>query len=364
MIKFLDLHRQYMLIKDELDTKIEYIHKNSSYINGDFVSEFEKNFASYLDCEYCIGVGNGTDALEIAIKSLDISPGSNIIVPANSFIASAEAVSNNGLEVNFCDVDPRECVITLENIKSVINKKTKAIIYVSLYGYANYLDEIKDYCNENNIYLIEDCAQSHGSEYKGKKVGSWGDISAFSFYPGKTLGAFGDGGAIITSNKKLAKSARMIANHGRVKKYDHEFVGRNSRLDTIQSAVLLTKLNYLDDEIQKRQECAYYYEENIVDDILKPIFNDHLYQSFHLYVIQVNNRDIFQKELKSRGIPSGIHYPISLPELKAYANHGNFPTATLLSNKVLSLPIGSHLSEDDLKNITTSVNEVFKKYHN
>jgi dTDP-4-amino-4,6-dideoxygalactose transaminase len=363
MIKFLDLHKQYKQIKNELNVKMEHIHKNSSYINGKFVSEFEESFSSYLDCKHCIGVGNGTDALEIAIKSLDIKPGNNIIVPANSFIASAEAVSNNDLEVNFCDVDPREHIITIENIKSVVNKKTKAIIYVSLYGYANYLDEIKEYCNKHNIYLIEDCAQSHGSIYKDRKVGSWGDISAFSFYPGKTLGAFGDGGAIITNDDKLAKSSRMIANHGRVNKYDHEFVGRNSRLDTIQSAVLLTKLNYLDHEINKRQECARHFEKNLANDIPKPIFNDHLYQSFHLYVIQVNNRDIVQQELKQRGIPTGVHYPISLPNLKAYANHGTFPISTSLSKKVLSLPIGSHLSAEDLENISTSVNEVFKKYN-
>ena len=295
---------------------------------------------------------------------MDLPKSSEIIVPANSFIASAEAVTRVGHRVVFCDCD-ENYTISIKSLKEKITPKTKAIIAVHLYGHSCDMDRILKIAKEYNLKVIEDCAQAHGAEYKGKKVGGFGDIGTFSFYPGKNLGAYGDGGAIVTNNENLAKKCKMIANHGRIEKYNHEFEGRNSRLDGLQAAILSVKLKYLDNWINIRIKIADYYLKNLKDinDIILPKREKWAKQVYHLFVIRTKERDKLQKYLKENGIQTGIHYPISLPKLKAYKylnqDKENF-FANMVDSELLSLPIGEHLSEDDLKKVVNAIKGFFK----
>lgn len=364
MVKFLDLFAQYKTIKTEIDEAIQGVITNSAFIGGETVKNFEQVFAEYCEAEFCIGVGNGTDALEIAIEALNLPQGSEIIVPANSFIASSEAVTRLGHKVVFADCDSDSYVISIEDVQKRITEKTKAIIAVHLYGHPCDMDALKTLADEHGLYIIEDCAQSHGAEYKGKRVGSIGDIAAFSFYPGKNLGAYGDGGAITTNNADLAKKSRMIANHGRIAKYDHEFEGRNSRLDGLQAAILSVKLKHLSEWTEKRIAVADYYLANLkgIQKITLPVRQNWAKQVFHLFVIRAEKRDALAKFLADKGIQTGVHYPISLPKLKAYS-YTNQANEDLFANKydsnLLSLPIGEHLSEQDLAQVVVAIKEFF-----
>jgi dTDP-4-amino-4,6-dideoxygalactose transaminase len=364
MVKFLDLKAQYQSIKLEVDQVIQEVIESSAFIGGKYVSQFEESFSKYVEAAYCVGVGNGTDALEIAIEALNMPIGSEIIVPANSFISSSEAVTRSGHRVIFADIDTDSYVISIEDVRKRITPNTKAIMPVHLYGHSCDMDELALIAKEHNLYIIEDCAQAHGSEYKGKKVGGIGDIATFSFYPGKNLGAYGDGGAITTNNSELATQCRKIANHGRVAKYDHNFEGRNSRLDGLQAAVLNIKLKYLNGWIEKRIQIAnqYLLELNGVGDIILPIKQSWTSQAYHLFVIRTNKRDELQSYLSEKNIQTGIHYPILLPKLKAYnytkqANEQVFTNS--LNNSLLSLPMGEHLSLDDIITVTSTIKEFF-----
>ena len=365
MVKFLDLKSQYDSIKDEIDEAIKNVISETAFIGGKYVEQFEKEFAEYQDAKYCQGVANGTDALEIVIEALDLPKGSEIIVPANSFIASSESVTRSGHKVVFCDCDESNYTISIPSLKSKITPNTKAIVAVHLYGHPCDMDEIMTIAKEHNLKVIEDCAQSHGAEYKGKRVGAIGDAGTFSFYPGKNLGAYGDGGAIVTNSEELAKKCKMIANHGRIEKYNHEFEGRNSRLDGLQAAILSVKLKHLDKWTDARIKVADYYLENLkdVDGIVLPKREDWAKQVYHLFVVRTEKRDELQQYLKDNGIQSGIHYPISLPKLKAYDYTGQASEDFFANNsdsELLSLPIGNHLSVDDLNKIT----EIIKKFNN
>ena len=365
MVKFLNLKSQYDSIKLEIDDAIKGVIENSAFIGGENVNQFENNFCNYTEVEHCIGVGNGTDALEISIEALNMPIGSEIIVPANSFISSSEAVTRSGHKVVFADVDRESYVISIEDIKKRITAKTKAIIAVHLYGHPCDMDELDKIAKEYNLYIIEDCAQAHGAEYKGKKVGGIGDIAAFSFYPGKNLGAYGDGGAITTNNLKLASQSRKIANHGRTAKYDHDFEGRNSRLDSLQAAILNVKLKHLDSWVNKRIKVAdkYLLELKGVEDIVLPIKQKSVKQAYHLFVIRTSKRDELKSYLAERDIQTGIHYPISLPKLKAYqyaeqANDHMFANSS--DTSLLSLPIGEHLTDKDIMSVIMAVKSFFK----
>jgi dTDP-4-amino-4,6-dideoxygalactose transaminase len=360
MIKFLDLHKQYLSIKSEIDSVIALVISESAFIGGKYVKKFEESFAEYQQAKYCVGVGNGTDALEIAIEALNFPKGSEIIVPANSFIASAEAVTRMGHNVVFCDCNEDNYTISIPSIKTKLTDNTKAIIAVHLYGHSCDMDEILNIAKEYNLKIIEDCAQSHGSEYKGKKNGAIGDVGTFSFYPGKNLGAYGDGGAIVTNDKNLAKKCRMIANHGRTEKYNHEFEGRNSRLDSLQAAILSVKLNYLDTWTEARINIANSYLENLknINGIILPKRENWAKQVYHLFVIRTKKRDELQNFLNENGVSSGVHYPISLPELKAYSyinQDCDINFSKNISKDILSLPIGEHLSSEDVDNVVKNI---------
>ena len=362
MIKFLDLKSQYEGIKNEIDEAIKGVIYETAFIGGKYIDKFEEEFAKYQKTKYCIGVGNGTDALEIAIQSLDLPKGSEIIVPANSFISSSESITRSGHKVVFCDCDKDNYTISVQSMNSKITKNTKAVIAVHLYGHPCAMDEILSIAKENNLKVIEDCAQAHGAEYKNKRVGGLGDIGAFSFYPAKNLGAYGDAGAIVTNDQILAKKCKMIANHGRLEKYNHEFEGRNSRLDGLQAAILSVKLRHLDKWTNARIKIANYYLKNLKDalEIILPKREEWAKNVYHLFVIRTENRDELQKHLRKNNIITSIHYPISLAKLKAYdyLNQGNESFfANSNDTKILSLPIGDHLNENDLEYIVQKIKE-------
>ena len=351
-VKFLDLSYQYKLIQNEIDESIKSTILDSAFIGGEKVKEFENSFANYQECDYCIGVANGTDALEISIEAFNFPKGSEIIVPANSFIASSEAVSRNGHKVVFADVEEDTYTLKAENLEKYITPKTKAIIAVHLYGHPCDMDKLLNISNKYKLKIIEDCAQAHGAIYKGKKVGSIGDVATFSFYPGKNLGAYGDGGAILTNQKEIAKKCKMISNHGRIEKYNHEFEGRNSRLDGLQAGILSVKLMHLESWLAKRRSLAKKYIENLKNkSLVLPYPKGDILHSYHLFVIRSNHRDELKKFLESNNIQVGIHYPISLPKLNAYKYLGNksdLKISNSIDTKVLSLPMGEHLSEKEV----------------
>lgn len=365
MIKFLDLNKQYRSIKNEIDHVIADVIENSSFVAGPYLGQFEKAFAEFQKADFCVGVGNGTDAIEIALESLELPEQSEVIVPANSFIASSEAVTRSNLKVVFCDCDPETYLLDIDDLKNRITDKTSAIVCVHLYGNPCPMDELLEISKQHDLKLIEDSAQAHGAEYKGQRIGAIGDIGTFSFYPGKNLGAYGDGGAIVTNSKELADRCRMIANHGRVDKYIHEFEGRNSRLDGLQAAILNVKLQSLDSWIEKRNNVAKAYLAGLSDikGLVCPDVKRDNRHAFHLFVVQTDRRDELRKFLGDLGIQTGVHYPISLTELPAYAylkSDSSPKVASRMSNTLLSLPIGEHLDDEDIVSVVRSVQTFFR----
>ena len=365
MIKFLDLQQQYATIQHDIDAAISKVIHDAAFVGGKYVSQFEEEFAAYQRARYCIGVGNGTDALEIAIEALEFPLQSEILVPANSFIASAEAVTRTGHTVVFCDCDPHTYTISLNDVTRKISSKTKAIIAVHLYGHPADMEALLTIAREHRLKVIEDCAQAHGAEYKGQRVGTLGDVGTFSFYPGKNLGAYGDAGAIITNDEAFARTCRMIANHGRVVKYHHAFEGRNSRLDGLQAAILSAKLPYLDGWLASRRAVAQHYCKMLqdLDEIILPQEASWARHVYHLFVVRSRHRDRLQAYLKHHQIQTGIHYPIALPKLPAY-HYLNQAEESMLANtfdsQVLSLPMGEHVSGQDVEYVAERIRDFSK----
>lgn len=361
MIRFLDLASQYEGLKPEMDQAIASTLKRATFVGGEPLSTFEREFAAYVGAPHCVGVGNGTDALEIALRCLDARSGGEVIVPANSFIGSAEAVTNAGLRVRFCDVDSTYNLDT-EELERIVSNRTVAIMAVHLYGQPADLSRILEIAAKWQIDVVEDCAQAHGATWRGAHVGTQGRIAGFSFYPGKNLGAYGDGGAIVTADPQLARKARMWANHGRLTKYDHEFEGRNSRLDSIQARVLSVKLPHLSNWVYRRREIADIYRAGLegVGDIRlqRPLQDGE--SAHHLFPIRTRSRDGLREFLMDEGIETGVHYPSALPDLPAFSDGGErAPRATAFASELLSLPIGDHLRGKDAEVVVSAVKRFF-----
>lgn len=366
MIRFLDLYSQYLSIRAEIDAAIASTIRDSAYIGGPALREFEEAFARYQQAEHCVGVANGTDAIEIALEALDLPRGSEVIVPANSFISSAEAVTRTGHRVVFADVDTTTYTLDLSDVRRRISPRTRAIVAVHLYGHPCDMDGLAVLAKEHGLRILEDCAQAHGAEYKGRRVGAIGDIGTFSFYPGKDLGAYGDGGAIVTNDEHLARRCRMIANHGRIDKYNHLFEGRNSRLDGLQAAILNVKLKHLDGWIEKRNSIARLYIDGFsgLCDVVPPVVRSDVRHAFHLFVIRSVHRQALADFLAASGIQTGIHYPIALPKLSAYRYLGQSEepmNANRMDDQVLSLPMGEHLTDRDATMVVETTRKFFKK---
>jgi dTDP-4-amino-4,6-dideoxygalactose transaminase len=366
-IPLVDLNAQYASIKNEIDSAIADVISKSAFIGGPYVRSFEEAFAKFCGVKHCVGVGNGTDALFISLKTLGVGTGDEVITVANSFIATAEAITMTGARVVFVDIDPKTYNIDVTKIEEKITSKTKAVIPVHLYGQPADMDPIIALAKKYDLKVVEDAAQAHGAEYKGRRVGSIGDMACFSFYPGKNLGAYGDAGAIVTNDEDLAVKARMFANHGRIGKYDHEIEGINSRLDGLQAAILAVKLKYLEDWTEKRRKNAYLYNEYLKDTSLITPYEMHEVRAvYHLYVVRTLNgsRQELQNSLKSNGIATGIHYPIALPNLLAYSymchKKSDFPEATKASKKIISMPMYPELKAEDIAFITKEMKAFYK----
>ncbi|HAQ39049.1 MAG TPA: erythromycin biosynthesis sensory transduction protein eryC1 [Bacteroidetes bacterium] len=364
IIPFLDLKAQYISIKHEIDNAVLYVIENSVFIKSQQVKDFEKEFARLHNVKHCIGVGNGTDAITISLKALGIKQGDEVIVPANSFIATSEAVTSAGGKVVFVDNNPETYTIDIAKIEESITSKTKFIIPVHLYGQPAKMDAIIEIASKYGLKIIEDSAQAHLAEFNGsngwQKVGNFGDMATFSFYPGKNLGAYGDAGAILTNDDELARIARMYADHGRISKYDHEFEGFNSRLDGIQAAVLNVKLKYIQDWTENRREIASIFLNEMKNEAIDlPKVPSNVKPVWHLFVLRSKKREYILKQLESKGIQTGIHYPIALPNLKAYyylKGNGKFPIANQYQNQIFSIPIFPELSENQVNYIIDTIN--------
>ncbi len=363
-IPLLDLKKQYLSIKKEIDQAIKRVLNSTQFILGENVQKFEKEFSKFCGTKYAIGVGNGTDALYLSLRALNISKGDEVIVPVNTFIATAEAITLNGAKPVFVDIDLNTFNIDPEKIEKAITKKTKAIIPVHLFGQPADMSPILKIARKYRLYVIEDCAQAHRAKYKNKKIGSIGDVACFSFFPGKNLGAYGDAGIVITNNKKLAQKIHMLRNHGREKKYIHRMEGINSRLDEIQAAILRVKLKHLNKWNKARQKNAKIYDKLFrnMNDIITPRIIKNTQSVYYFYTICVKNRKKIQKKLKEKGVSTGIHYPVPLHLQPAYKylghKRGDFPKAEKQSNEILSLPIYPELAEKQIKFIVN----IIKKY--
>ena len=364
MIPFVDLSAQYHSIKREIDDAIAGCIAETNFIKGKTVSAFESEFASYLGTKYCVGCGNGTDALEIIMIALGIGAGDEVIVPALTWISTAEAVTNVGAEPVFVDVDLMTYTIDHTRIEEKVTSRTKAIIPVHLYGNPADMNEISVIARKFNLHIIEDCAQAHGAEYYGKKVGTLGIASAFSFFPSKNLGAYGDGGAIVTNDKEIGELVRKISNHGQLnEKHRHFMIGRNSRLDSIQASILSVKLKYLDKWNLERQKVASYYQSAIDDKngFILPFHEENKKHVYHLFVLRCSERDRLIKLLDDKKISWGIHYPNALPftDPYRYKKHRpeDFINSSKIINEIISIPIYPEISLEQLNVICSQLNK-------
>lgn len=364
MIPLVDLKAQHDSIKNELDEAIDKVISNSEFIAGNEVETFEKNFAKFCDKKHCIGVSNGSTALYVILKTLGIGQGDEIIIPVNTFVATASAVTLCGGKPVFVDVNGNDFLINVDLIEEKITNKTKAIIPVHLYGGVCDMDKISEIAQKYKLHIVEDCAQAHGAKYKGKKVPVKG-IGTFSFFPAKILGAMGDAGGIVLDDESLAKDCRKFINHGRLEKYLHDSEGFNFRLGGIQSAVLNVKLKYIEDWILKRRKLAIDYSEALKNNV--GFFNNSKdsWNSHYMYVILSDRRDELMEFLSENGIGTGIHYPVPLHLQPVFSklghSKGDFPVAEKLVKKILSIPLYPELDFEDQKRIIELIRNFFEK---
>ena len=369
-VPFLDLKIQYKSIKNEIDPAIQSIIDNTAFILGKSVSDFESAFASDHNVKHCVGVSSGTDGNHLALWGLGIKNGDEVIMPANTFIATAWGATLCGATPVFVDCDSESYNIDPTKVEAAITKNTKAIVAVHLYGQSADLDPLRDIANKYKIFLVEDCAQAHFAEYKGKRVGGLSDAASFSFYPGKNLGAYGEGGAVTTNDDELAKKIKMLRDHGAVQKYNHEIVGHNYRMEGIQGAVLGIKLKHLDKWTEGRRKVAAMYNSLLkdVEQIKLPLELEYAKHVYHLFVIQIKSgvsqqRDSLAKYLNERGVSTGLHYPIPLHIQPCFSElkykKGDFPITEKLAESGLSLPMYPELSEEQIKYVCDCVRDFF-----
>jgi dTDP-4-amino-4,6-dideoxygalactose transaminase len=360
-VPFVDLKAQYQSIKPEIDGAIAQVIEKTAFIGGSFVNDFESGFAAAYGIKHVIGCGNGTDSLYILMKMMGIGSGDEVITVANSWISSSETISQTGARPVFVDAEAEYYSMDENLLEKKITPKTKAVIAVHLQGQMCNIEVIKEICGRHKIFLIEDCAQSHFSEYKGKRAGFFGVAGSISFYPGKNLGAYGDAGCIITNDDALAEKCRMYAHHGALKKHQHQIEGINSRLDGLQAAILSAKLPHLASWTEKRIQNAALYNKWLagIPGIILPKQRPNTKHTWHLYVIRSKNRQKLADYLTEKGIETSVHYPTALPNLPAYQYLGyrptDFPVATELQDQILSLPMYPELTEEMIKYIADSI---------
>jgi dTDP-4-amino-4,6-dideoxygalactose transaminase len=366
-VPFLDLTSQFESIREEIMDAIDQVFVSGQFVGGEWVERFEEQFARFVGSTYAIGVGSGTAALELALKAAQIGAGDEVILPANSFFATAEAVSNVGARPVFADVNPRTFHLDVASLERLITARTRAIIPVHLYGWSMDMTALQNLADRHRLTIIEDAAQAHGTERDGIPVGGSGRLTCFSFYPGKNLGAYGDGGVVTCNDEVHAERLRLLRDHGSPAKYVHVIVGTNSRLDALQAAVLSVKLRYLHEWNARRVQHAMAYAATLRNAYIQvpevPSGREH---NFHLFVIRAKNRDALRQHLHARGIGTGIHYPEPLHLTPAYrklgyAMRGSLPVAEALAPEILSLPMYPELSKSQRDQVTEAVLEFFDR---
>jgi dTDP-4-amino-4,6-dideoxygalactose transaminase len=359
MIPFGDLRLQYQAIKIELDRAIQSVLDEGWYILGVSVSAFDSEFAAYCGTEFALGVGNGTDALQLALMACGIGPGDEVVTTPLSATFTALAISATGAVPTFVDIDPDTYNMDPQKLEGAIGPRTKAIMPVHLYGQPADMDPILSIARERDLLVIEDAAQAHGAVYRGRRAGSLGDVGCFSFYPSKNLGAFGDGGMVVTDNAAIAERVRMLRHGGQKGRYDHQLLGRNSRLDELQAAILRVKLTYLEKWNDRRRHIAALYTALLADKVEPPVEMPHVRHIYHLYVIRCNDRDALQKHLAERGVGTAVHYPTPIHLQGAYSalnlRPGAFPVAERSAEQVLSLPIYPELTDAKVRQVAAHI---------
>lgn len=369
-VPFADLYAQYLSLRGEIDHAIESVIKQSAFIRGRFVENFEKDFSGLLGVPYCVSCGNGTDALYIAMHSLGLRAGDEVITTAHSWIATSETITQAGGKVVFCDTDKDTYTIDPSQIEAKITSRTVGLIPVHLFGQPADMDPIMAVARKHGLWVLEDCAQAHFAKYKGKTVGTFGNAAAFSFYPGKNLGAMGDAGAIVTADRSLADKMAMFARHGGLIKGDHQIEGVNSRMDGIHAAVLSVKLRHIFEWTRLRQDVAAFYDSHLsgVSGIVPPKLGASREHVYHLYVVKCDRRDALKNFLSQEGIETVINYPVALPFLPAYARLGHipndFPNAHSQQSKILSLPIFPEITAEQREFVVAKIRQFISENSN
>jgi dTDP-4-amino-4,6-dideoxygalactose transaminase len=362
-VPFLDLKSHHRPMMNEINLAIQEVIESSAFAGGQFVTNFEQDFAAYCDAPYAIGVGSGTDALWLSLLACGIGSGDEVITVPSTFMATAEAITHCGARPVFVDVDERTYTMNPEALNDVLTAKTRAIIPVHLFGQPADMDPILEFGRKHRLYVIEDACQAHGATYKGKRVGTFGDTACFSFYPGKNLGAFGEAGAIVTGNAELNERITILRDHGQVRKYFHSLVGWNCRMDGIQAAVLQIKLRQLEEANQRRRDRAAEYDAGFREcgEIIAPTQASYARHVYHIYAIRVGNRDETIKCLADQGIATGIHYPVPVHLQEAYRPlgyaPGAFPIAERCAAEFVSLPMYPELTHSQVEQVVEGVKE-------
>jgi dTDP-4-amino-4,6-dideoxygalactose transaminase len=362
-VPFVDLKAQHKASQNDVEAAIKNVIDDTAFVGGKYVDRFERDFASYCGTTHAVGVSSGTSALQLALLAMGVGPGDEVITAANTFIATAEAISHTGAKVVFVDMDPATYNISVSLLEKAVTPKTKVIIPVHLYGQPADMDPILEIAAKHDLLVLEDSAQAQGARYKGRRCGSMGHIAAFSFYPAKNLGAYGDAGAVVTDRAQYIETIRLYMNHGRRSAHDHAVIGFNERLDGIQAAVLDAKLAYLDDWNQKRRDAAERYDRLLSKlDVVTPRVHPDAEHIYHLYVIQVEDRDNVRNALGEKGVASGIHYPVPVHLLDAYKDlglaKGSFPAAEEAADRVLSLPMFPHITGEQQEYVARCLEEI------
>jgi len=364
-VPFLDLKAQLPKVKSEIEGRFSKIINNTAFVCGKEVQEFEESFSKLHKVKYTVGLSSGTDGNHIAMLCCDIGKGDEVIVPVNTFIATAEAISHSGATPVFVDVDEKTFNIDVNKIEKKITPRTKAINVVHLFGQPADLQPIREITENNNLFVIEDAAQAHLAEYYGKRVGGIGDTASWSFYPGKNLGAWGEAGAITTNNEEMYLKAKKMRDHGSGKKYYHDLIGHNYRMSEFQAAVLNVKMKHIGEWTEMRRKNAERYNA-LLDEmkVITPSELEGVKHVYHLYVVRVKNRDKLQNFLKENGIGTGLHYPIPLHLTQAYAHlgykKGDFPVAEKLANEILSLPMYPELTKEQIEYVCEKIKAFYR----
>jgi dTDP-4-amino-4,6-dideoxygalactose transaminase len=360
-IPFVDLKEQYREIKTELQEAIEGVLEKGIFVGGEEVEWFEEEFAQYCGVRFAVGVGSGTEALHLALLACGVGKGHEVITVPNTFIATTEAITLTGARPVFVDIDPATYTMDTDQIESAITERTKAIIPVHLYGLPADMVPILAIAERHKLLVVEDAAQAHGALYKGKKVGGFGTVACFSFYPTKNLGAYGEGGAVVTNHEEIAQRVMMLRDHGSRQKYSHEIEGMNSRLDTLQAAILRVKQRHLDRWNQQRRERAALYDVLLQDaeGVMRPTVREGCTHVYHLYAIRSTERDRLREHLRSTGIVTGIHYPVPLYLQPAYGylgvGEGTCPVTERVATEILSLPMYPELRREDVETVAREI---------